>query len=308
MAVWTRPALAGAALALVLVDLCTPLVTRQRARLAFALPLTLVVGMFVGGLAAVNHALYGTWWDSGYGATSDLFSLGRLGVNLWTYSRWVTEVHGHWLWVALALALVLMRRELAMWQSLIVAAAAAAPYLLYFTWDDWEASRFVLPTLALLLVLTARGLMVWSGQARSVLARNLAAALLVLVFANTAQSFLRQHGVYGYWRSEAKYPQLGDWVATHTPAAAVVIAGLHSGSLRYYARRETLRWDEMPPSGLVATVEALSRAHYDIFVALDVPSEGERFRDRFRTDLERLTLIPAASLGETQVFRVDKPN
>lgn len=94
-------------------------------------------------------------------------------------------------------------------------------------------------------------------------------------------------------------------MATHTPAAAVVIAGLHSGSLRYYASRETLRWDEMPSNGLVATVEALSRADYDIFVALDVPSEGDRFRERFRSDLDRLTLIPAANLGETQVYRVE---
>lgn len=305
MAIWTRPALAGAGLALVVMELLAPLVNRQKVHLAFAAPLALVVGAFIAGLAALNHTLYGTWGDSGYGATSDLFALGRVGVNVWTYGRWLTYAHGYWLWAGLAIAIAIGRRQLAMWQSLGVAAAAAVPYLLYFTWDDWEAGRFVLPTLAVLLVITARGLMAWTGSSRWILPRNLVAVLLVLVFANASQQFLHRHGVYGYWRSEAKYPRLGGWVASHTSTAAVVIAGLHSGSLRYYANRETLRWDEMPSNGLVATVEALSRADYDIFVALDVPSEGDRFRERFRSDLDRLTLIPAANLGETQVYRVE---
>lgn len=311
MAIWTRPALVGAAAALVLVAVVESVISRRRP--AHVLVLTGVMGAFVAALAWVNHSLFGAYWDSGYGSTAALFDPRRIGVNLWTYAYWITYSHGPWLWGALGLTALVLRRDWRLWATLCVALAAAAPYLLYFTWDDWEATRFVLPGLVLALILASRGVMVVLGSSDGhdpsasppvrARVRPWIALLLAVAWAGTSNAFLRTHGVYDYWRAEAKYPQLGEWVRSHTTAAAVVISGLHSGSLRYYGGRDTLRWDEMPGDQLFASVASLEAHGHEVFVALDVPSEGERFRQRFELELQRVTLIPAASLGETHVYR-----
>src|SRR5207248_5409959 len=50
--------------------------------------------------------------------------------------------------------LVLRERKWA-WQMSAVAAAAALPYLFYLVFDDWESTRFLLPTILIVLILAA---------------------------------------------------------------------------------------------------------------------------------------------------------
>jgi hypothetical protein len=87
--------------------------------------------------------------------------------------------------------------------------------------------------------------------------------------------------VYRFGSVETKYALVGEWFKTHTSNRAVVLAALHSGSIRLYGERETLRWDQIPPDKLLATLRNLEAAGYEPFLALDDPSEPPLFESRF---------------------------
>ena len=90
--------------------------------------------------------------------------------------------------------------------------------------------------------------------------------------------------MYGFGEAEAKYPLAGEWIETHTPERAVAFAGLHSGSLRYYGHRQTIRWDQIPSDKMSATLRNLEAAGFELYLALDVASEPPLFSERFRGD------------------------
>jgi hypothetical protein len=111
-------------------------------------------------------------------------------------------------------------------------------------------------------------------------------AVLALAFACAAAShrFLQQQDVYRLWDLEAKYALVGEWIDAHLPQRAVVFAGQHSGSIRYYGHRQTIRWDQIPSDKMSATLHNLEAAGYEPYLALDVASEPPRFDERFRED------------------------
>ena len=85
------------------------------------------------------------------------------------------------------------------------------------------------------------------------------------------------------------------------------MASLHSGSIRYYGLRETLRWDRIPPGMLAGTWESLRDHGYATYLALDGPSEVEPFRIRFAGELGRVTLTPTARVREVDIFALGPP-
>ena len=105
--------------------------------------------------------------------------------------------------------------------------------------------------------------------------------LLAFLWAMTSHRFLEREGVYRFASVESKYALVGEWFKTHTPERAVVLAGLHSGSIRFYGQRETIRWDQIPADKLEATLRNLRDRGYDPYLALDVPSEPPLFQARF---------------------------
>lgn len=64
----------------------------------------------------------------------------------------------------------------------------------------------------------------------------------------------------------------------------MVFAGLHSGSIRFYGKRQTIRWDQIPSDKLSPTLHNLEAAGYKPYLALDTGSEPPLFVERFRTD------------------------
>jgi hypothetical protein len=72
---------------------------------------------------------------------------------------------------------------------------------------------------------------------------------------------------FAVWRGEAKYVEVARVVESITDADAVIISAHHSGSIRYYAGRLTLRWDVGDPAWLDRTVEWLAaNGHHPYFV------------------------------------------
>jgi hypothetical protein len=80
----------------------------------------------------------------------------------------------------------------------------------------------------------------------------------------------------------------------------VVLAALHSGSIRFYGQRETIRWDQIPADKLEATLHNLRDQGYEPYLALDVPSEpplfDERFAGRSTTTLEQIARIRVVNI------------
>lgn len=295
MAMLTRPALLPAVFVL-------GVATFDRRRYSHTAGFTATVGGFIFIQLVLNHVLYGNMFTSGYGPASHLFELSaaRLASNVANFGKWLTYSHTVVVWLLWPAALVVLRRRKWAWQVSAVAAAAAAPYLFYLVFDDWESSRFLLPTIVLVLILSARALSV----ALSHLPHRSHLVLFFLAFACATAShrFLQREGVYRFGSVEEKYALVGEWFKTHTSDRAVVLAGLHSGSIKLYGQRETIRWDQIPSTKLQATLRALQAAGYELYLALDNPSEPALFAARFATDASAAA-EPVARVRVVSIYR-----
>jgi len=262
-----------------------------------------VFGLVLLGQAALNASLYGSAMGSGYGSPASLLDPARIAGNLASYTIWITRTHTLAFWIVFGAALAVLSGRRWPVRFSLVAAAAAAPYLFYLTWNDWESIRFVLPGLALTLVVSARGVDV--ALARHVQRlRPLLLLAIALACAAASHQFLSSRQVFDLWRGESKYPRVGQWVRDETPAGAVIVSSLHSGSIHYYAGRETLRWDLVPAGMLAPSVASLAAQGRAVYVALDTPSEGDPFAARFREDLVHLSMIPLARVDEVLLYEL----
>ena len=220
--------------------------------------------------------------------------LSRLAANVSNFGKWLTYSHTPLFWLLWPGALFVLRHDRWAWQLSAVAAAAAAPYLFYIVFDDWESSRFLLPSIALITILSVRALSRAQSPALGALRR--AGRVLVIAFACATAShrFLEREGIYRLATLEAKYALVGEWFKRNTSERVVVLAGLHSGSIRLYGERATIRWDQIPEQSLTATLRSLIAAGYEPYLALDLPTEPPLFEKRFITQ----------SMNAEQVARV----
>jgi hypothetical protein len=273
MAILTRPVLLPAVIVFLLTlgrEKCTR-------------PLLTTVAIFVALQFALNWTLYGGIAASGYGSTSHLFelSLSRLAANIENFGKWLTYSHTPLFWLLWPASLWVLRREKWAWQVSAIAAAAAAPYLFYIVFDDWESSRFLLPSIALITILSVGAL----STGLSAVARRANAVAVAIAFACAiaAHQFLDREGIYRLPTLEAKYELVGEWFKRNTSDRVVVLAGLHSGSLRLYGDRTTIRWDQIPERSLTETLRALIVAGYEPYLVLDLPTEPRQFEKHFLT-------------------------
>jgi hypothetical protein len=271
----TRPALLPAVVVLVLAF------GRHRS----SRPLLVTVAAFIALLLAINWTLYGGITASGYGTAAHMFELStsRLAANASNFGKWLTYSHTPLFWFCWPAALLVLRHDRWAWQLSAIAAAAAAPYLFYVIFDDWESSRFLLPAIALITILSIRALSHLTRQAHMSYLTPLAMLFVALICSIASHSFLDREGIYRLPTLEAKYELVGEWFKRNTSERVVVLAGLHSGSIRLYGDRATIRWDEIPEYSLSATLRSLISAGYEPYLALDLPTEPPLFEKRFLT-------------------------
>ena len=112
-------------------------------------------------LAAVNSALYGSPFLSGYGGAGDYLRVAHVPRNLVLYPRWLLETQGPLVFLSLLAPLAWLRSPLtesgerrpALPALVVFGGALAAIYALYLPFEDWPYVRFLLPGLPLALVL-----------------------------------------------------------------------------------------------------------------------------------------------------------
>ena len=252
---------------------------RQRFTRAALFTMPLAVGCLA--VAALNQHLYGSPANSGYGRVTGLFGMESFARNVMTYGTWMIESQTP-LAVFGLLALWLPSR----WtkgrvqiegKGLLAAVSISVigVYLFYLTFDAWWYLRFLLPAWSALCVGSA-SLLIGGERDRF---RRLGMAVLVCV------------GVYGVWyahragafdirRNEQRYVTVAHLVRDMTPPNSVIITLQHSGSVRYYGGRTTLRYEVLHDRWLDRSVEWLQKNGFHPYILLDA-IEHEGFTKKY---------------------------
>jgi 4-amino-4-deoxy-L-arabinose transferase-like glycosyltransferase len=226
------------------------------------------LGLFAAGLlpgvaliAGLNTRWFGSPWSSGYGTVEQLFSWSRAGGNAWGYVIWITET-SPLAWIGLfGIACPVLwfwtradsRRAALLFGATIV--ATAFPYLFWEPNPEWWYLRYVLPAWSAIFVASAVAL----DRLRA-LGRASSAAVIVVVIAAGVLGVMtaRTRGVFEIGRTEQRYAIVGRLVREVTDPAAVIVTRMHSGTARYYAGREILRWDHIDPAWVDRALEWLA--------------------------------------------------
>jgi hypothetical protein len=248
--------------------------------------------------ALINNYLYGSPLTSGYGGLRDMFSSDYVLPNLVNYSRWLVEAQTV-AFVAGILALAIPMR--AIWPNVgnrrvffIIALFIALLWMQYFAYlvfDVWWYLRFLLSSWPFIAV-GVGALIVATVRSRGRVAMALGVLLVSGVVIHNLW-FAWRHGAFDSWQGERRYVSIGKHVRTWTPENSVIFTMQHSGSLRYYSGRVTLRYDNLDRRWLDRAVAFLEERGTPPFLLLEeweVPDFKQRFGSQ--AALERLARPP----------------
>jgi dolichyl-phosphate-mannose-protein mannosyltransferase len=232
-------------------------------------------------VAIIDARLYGSPLTSGYGHPSSLYAARNALPNARQFWAWTI---GSQTPLPLLSLLYLGAPRLSPHAQIArpklllggVAAATIASYLFYEPFDAWWYLRFLLPMWPVMMVMTAAGLI---GMVSSVRPTTFV-AVVVLAVAVYDVRFARTHAAFEVGSGEQRYIAVARFVAANTEPDAVVVAVQHSGTLRLYADRLTLQFDQLDAAWLDRAVAFLAdRGRHPYFV-LDGFEEA-RFRQKF---------------------------
>ena len=253
-------------------------------------------------VAVINNHLYGSPFASGYGTVDAIYAGRNVLTNLVRYPTWLVEAQTPFILLAFAAPFLLRRagRLSASRLSLfapIFFAGVLLLYLWYTPYEDPEFLRFLLPAYPLLLAAAAAAFDALVPAVPRPRATAFAAVALILTawgIWQGQQAFLTR----GY---EARY-RAAARMAAALPENALFLSNLHSGSLRYYAQRLTLRFEWLEPDVYVTALEQVRKSGRPLFAVLD-ESEREAFRARYASvsDLSWLD-EPPALIAAKRVF------
>ena len=240
-------------------------------------------------VAVVNAKLYGSPFSSGYGDTSALFNAGYFWTNLSQYSRWLLDMETPFIALAAFGWLLLRRHERShddvrfgvdgRFSNLIVVFGVVlyGCYAVYVPFDNWTFLRFLLPAIALLLLLCGVTASTLGERFRSLPARMLVVVCFVVFLAWRWDVM----GLKPLSPHDRRYAVIGEYVQDHLPPNAIVFSMLHAGSIRYYSGRLTLRWDWLPADWLDRSIEFLTSHGYRPFLLVEQGPERAQFVERF---------------------------
>ena len=120
------------------------------------------------------------------------------------------------------------------------------------------------------------------------------------------EALMRTSSVWDIQNLEARYPLVGQWFQVNTPTTSVAIAGQHSGSLRWYGNRQTLRWDLLEPEELIPTVRELEAHGATVYAALE-GTEQQGFDAKFSKELARLSVDSVGRIRNVSFLRIKTP-
>jgi hypothetical protein len=311
-ALLTRPNLAALAPVIAALAAWAPDGLTYRARWQRAIVCLAGMAPGVAALLAIHEWLYGSPFVSGYGAAGGLFSASSIAPNVRRYGAWLLETQTAAIALSIAAPIVLARsvRRHALRVSLgmlVLATAVVASYLPYAVFEDWWYLRFLLPAIAVLLVLACVAAAAGVERAPA-WARAPLLVALVAIAAGHGVATARERGAFALHRNERRYVEAAAYVDRALPAGAVLLAVQHSGSVRYHAGRLTLRWDHLAPAWLDRALAHLRSRRHTPYVVLE-DWEEQPFRRRFgeASSIGRLDWPPRAEIRGAGVVRIYDP-
>jgi hypothetical protein len=252
-------------------------------------------------IGLLNTRLYGSPFESGYVRVSEMYAWSNVPANARLYLGWLIGSDSP-LALAGVIALAVPAARLwpgaqarrAHWMLAGCAVAVWCSYLVFAPFDAWWYLRYLLPSwpmmavgTASLVALAVRPGRPWTGWA--------AAAVVVGLGAHGVTRAVQEHA-FGVAAGEFKFAQVARVVRSLTPRDAVIFSELHSGSLRYYGGRMTIRWDLMEPDWVDRAVDWLASHGHHPYLLLE-NDEAERFTGRYghASEVARLGWAPIVS-------------
>lgn len=257
---------------------------RGRERAIRAAAFAAFVSSAAVAIGALNAYWYGSPFLSGYGDPKALYSVQNVRPNLAHYAAWLSQSQSALIFAAAACAFLLPKgRGEAARPALAVPAAMFVVtflgYVTYSAFDQWWYLRFLMPGLGGLMALGATGIVAVGERVRRPWGSILGLVLLgVIVWRSTA--YAAAVDMFGPLReSEHKYMDVGMFVR-EMPPDSVFFALQHSGSIRYYGGRYTLRYDLLDRDAAAQAPAALERLGLHPYLAID-EAEIEAVRKAF---------------------------
>jgi hypothetical protein len=271
--------------------------------------------LFASGLAAGatiflwwQEAIYGSVLQASYGPRVDeMLNLEWVWPNLQRYPRWLVQLHSPIVALALAAPAILWfapagpngSRHASVRCAICALAFFALLqgfYLAYEVFDSWPFLRFLLPALALLLVLVA---VVVSYAVSKLWApvRVFAGWLVVVTIVSFGLRTSATAGVFAMADLSRRFERAAATVTSSTPDGTVVFSMLHSGSVAYYTGRPIVRWDIVPPGLLGAYARDLDSLGRPSILLVD-DLEAAEFDARHGAELTPFRATAALTLAD----------
>jgi hypothetical protein len=277
--------------------------------------LIFAAGLLPGALivAGVNWYLYGGPLRSGYGSIAEIYALGRVLPNVRRYTSWMWETHTPLL-LLLPFAFVRpnalaaraggpMSTGPAVSPAAVlygVMAAVAISHAFFPAFDSWPFLRYLQPAFPALAVAGVAGLTAVCSRLPHDWRVTFVPLLAIAAITLQARVAI-DHGAFDQAAQEHRYAAIAERADRLTPANAMLVSMQHSGSLRYYTRRSTLRYDWVRPGALGSTIASLQAHGYRPYLVLD-DWEIQEFRARFASEAmgqlrqKPLATVPGAGL------------
>jgi hypothetical protein len=237
--------------------------------------------------ALINQRLYGSPLASGYGDLGSLFGWGNVLPNMRLYPGWLVSVQTPLVLAGLAAVLMPIRRfwpDVPDRSALAIAALFVlvlwAEYDAYLQFEHWTYLRFLLASWPLIMI--GMGSVALGVARNAAPARALAVTGLVIGLGLFEYRSAANRGIFDLWRSERSPILAARQVRDLTDANSVIFSMSHSGSLRYYGGRMSLRYDLLDPDWLDRSVAWLA-AHGAHPYLLVNDWELPQFLARFQT-------------------------
>jgi hypothetical protein len=273
----------------------------ERLKCAMVYALCAIPGVFA--VALIQETFYGSPLASGYGSLDVLFSIDNVTRNASRYVAWMSLAHTP-AWLLGVLSPVLLPGALT-GLLLGVAFVNVAVYLPYVVFDEWWYLRFLLPAIAIALVLTVASFDALWRRLRLPAATTAVVVASVLLGA-ICLSHARTLGVFRLQQLEAKFERAGAFVRDRLPQNALIITAWHSGSIRFYAGRPTLVWEEIDPAWFEPMLAWTRAQRLEPFLLFETREEP-LFRQRFAASpVGALDWPPMAEIAsQVRIYRPD---
>ena len=244
---------------------------------------------FLALVLGLNAALYDGPLKTGYGQASQLFSASAVPVMAPRYLGWLVDTHTLFPFLALAAPFVAPHgRRADMWLAIALSVVTCVLYSSYTPFDDWSYLRFLLPAIALMLVLASSVLVraiervvprhgpARAGQCIQFGATCAVTAAIVVFCLRAAEDRL----VFDLRFLEQRFRSAGHVVRDVLPPGAVVLSVWDSGAVRFHGRKEALSWESLDPAWLDRALLWLEERGHRPYVLVE-SWEEPGFRARF---------------------------